>query len=587
MTHRMINEDRLFSNFLKNLGEKDTMIEELVENARRAKATKIDFNVNIENNTVVVSNDGEVLDDFSKLLVLADSQYDEEICLTENPAGMGMYLIMSTATSATFVSGRKRLTVDTERIFTDTEYRNTVLNTVEVLENSAYEGFETTLVICDNISIFKKYLPYEVGTLKYNTDKVKSERLENYLDIDISFNGVMVKKKELDFFVEKEGTGILEGIKFGIPMNLDDTFGGRLKEDAGTVFWHGKKINVPEIHPFAAIISNNHTFTPKLPERSVMTNTKEELENICREMENQLHEDIQKALDSEVKDHNQSYKSYRKDSIKNITVDALKDIYNTDGLSYWGDVTRKEIENSREKAIIFPSFDIPFYLKTNNEETELEAEYLDLETSMIDTLNEAGVFFLSNGYVNTHPRNISELYPSWLKTHLIEEADPKCDDVGFCVVENSDFSHIDLSGYRVKPADKITFCVGKVEREVSLLLTYGDIPSDVYVPDIKGFEPAYKLEQYINNNSEDSPGAYSYDELCGLYEEDCINLQNIVDKKIDTSSLTEAIERILESEGKSGSVKSVTLVQKNEARGNFGYSITGETDKEEKFSFNV
>ena len=81
------------ASLLENLGHAFskplTVVSELLQNARRAGATKVTVNYDADAKTLVVEDDGCGITDFQNLLTVAESGWDEEIKESECPYGMG------------------------------------------------------------------------------------------------------------------------------------------------------------------------------------------------------------------------------------------------------------------------------------------------------------------------------------------------------------------------------------------------------------------------------------------------------------------------------------------------------------------
>lgn len=74
-------------------GGASDVLTELLQNARRAGATKVHIDQLTEDgqDIVVVRDDGKGIDDPATLLTLGDSGWQEDIARREDPAGMGMF----------------------------------------------------------------------------------------------------------------------------------------------------------------------------------------------------------------------------------------------------------------------------------------------------------------------------------------------------------------------------------------------------------------------------------------------------------------------------------------------------------------
>ena len=64
---------------------------EILQNARRAGATEV--NITNEENRVIVRDNGGGIDDFSKLLDLGNSDWDQNTEEAEDPAGVGVFCL--------------------------------------------------------------------------------------------------------------------------------------------------------------------------------------------------------------------------------------------------------------------------------------------------------------------------------------------------------------------------------------------------------------------------------------------------------------------------------------------------------------
>ncbi len=99
--------DRLFTG---SLGGR--MIE-ILQNARRAGATQVD--ITNKDGLVTVSDNGCGIEDFSKLLDLGDSDWDEAMEMAEDPAGVGIFCLAPR--ELTICSGNRKVCI-TEKAWT-------------------------------------------------------------------------------------------------------------------------------------------------------------------------------------------------------------------------------------------------------------------------------------------------------------------------------------------------------------------------------------------------------------------------------------------------------------------------------------
>jgi len=149
--------DRLFTG---SLGGR--MIE-ILQNARRAGATQVD--ITNKDGLVTVSDNGCGIEDFSKLLDLGDSDWDEAMEMAEDPAGVGIFCLAPR--ELTICSGNRKVCI-TEKAWTG--------QPVPILENTdSTKG--TILVFKDEPWEFATVEKYAVFTgLRVTVDGQKCAR---------------------------------------------------------------------------------------------------------------------------------------------------------------------------------------------------------------------------------------------------------------------------------------------------------------------------------------------------------------------------------------------------------------------------
>ncbi len=99
--------DRLFT------GTLDGRLIEILQNARRAGATQV--TITNEKGLVIVRDNGSGIDDFSKLLSLGDSDWDDAMEKSEDPAGVGVFCLAPR--EVTIYSGSMKVCI-TEKAWT-------------------------------------------------------------------------------------------------------------------------------------------------------------------------------------------------------------------------------------------------------------------------------------------------------------------------------------------------------------------------------------------------------------------------------------------------------------------------------------
>jgi hypothetical protein len=80
------------------------MLNELMQNSRRAKATQVVFEFSPETQILRVTDDGCGIDSIETLLTVAESGWDAEVMAIENPFGLGFLSALFACSHITVVS---------------------------------------------------------------------------------------------------------------------------------------------------------------------------------------------------------------------------------------------------------------------------------------------------------------------------------------------------------------------------------------------------------------------------------------------------------------------------------------------------
>jgi hypothetical protein len=108
----VIDEKTLRKNLRYAFANHFTVVQELVQNARRAGATRIDVTYDQPTQKLIVSDNGSGLKSFDILLRYAASGWGEDIASTERPFGMGFMSSLFSAREVIVVSGQQQLCFD-------------------------------------------------------------------------------------------------------------------------------------------------------------------------------------------------------------------------------------------------------------------------------------------------------------------------------------------------------------------------------------------------------------------------------------------------------------------------------------------
>jgi hypothetical protein len=163
------NQNRLIAT-LRHAFTQASMLGELLQNARRAKARHI--HITAEGDTLTVSDDGEGIADLQALICIAESGWDEELKARENPFGIGVLSTLYFARSLRVHSLDKAFRAATAAIIGGEE--------VEVIAAPARAGTEIRLCGVEP--------PYQGPTL---TEWVAQQlvRLCEAFPVRVTFNG--------------------------------------------------------------------------------------------------------------------------------------------------------------------------------------------------------------------------------------------------------------------------------------------------------------------------------------------------------------------------------------------------------------
>lgn len=107
-----INEEGLLRHQRHAFTNRYTLVTELLQNARRAGATRIDIEFDPVARYLRVQDDGGGIDDFQTLLSLHESGWDAATCAEEQPFGVGFSQCLYTATRCIVTSGGRRVAID-------------------------------------------------------------------------------------------------------------------------------------------------------------------------------------------------------------------------------------------------------------------------------------------------------------------------------------------------------------------------------------------------------------------------------------------------------------------------------------------
>jgi hypothetical protein len=111
-----VNQSNLVKSLKFSFTNKTTVLGELMQNARRAGATSVNFEFAPETKILRVTDDGCGIDSIETLLTVAESGWDADVVAQEHPFGIGFLSALFACRHITVVSKSGRISVDTDDV---------------------------------------------------------------------------------------------------------------------------------------------------------------------------------------------------------------------------------------------------------------------------------------------------------------------------------------------------------------------------------------------------------------------------------------------------------------------------------------
>jgi hypothetical protein len=111
-----VNDKNLFKTMKHIFSTSTTVLAEMMQNSRRAGATKVEFTIDAEARRITVTDDGCGLGDFNNLLQLCESGWNESVMLTDSPFGMGFFSVFFACDQVVVRSRGKRMAASLDDI---------------------------------------------------------------------------------------------------------------------------------------------------------------------------------------------------------------------------------------------------------------------------------------------------------------------------------------------------------------------------------------------------------------------------------------------------------------------------------------
>lgn len=111
-----VNQSKLVKSLKFSFTNKTTVLGELMQNARRAGATSVNFEFAPETKILRVTDDGCGIDSIETLLTVAESGWDADVVAQEHPFGIGFLSALFACRHITVVSKSGRISVNTDDV---------------------------------------------------------------------------------------------------------------------------------------------------------------------------------------------------------------------------------------------------------------------------------------------------------------------------------------------------------------------------------------------------------------------------------------------------------------------------------------
>jgi hypothetical protein len=274
-----INEGKLFDSMKHLFASNTSIIGELMQNARRAHATKVEFDLDLGAETLTVSDDGQGIEDFAKLIALCESGWDEEVAAQDNPFGMGVFSYFFAAQTVTFKSKGQML------VLTHNDIKNKL--PIQVTAGDVVNGTTVILSGLDKALVEKSA---HDPTVKHT--KLYQQTKKNALGfpIPVFFNGNVLDRSDavdsgIPLIKTLVGLLSLSGLTHEIDTDID--------KKLPRLFLQGLPVKNDGYYGYQGVgilHLDSQKFVARMPDRSSLFNEKEQVEVIEAEVKRVVRE---------------------------------------------------------------------------------------------------------------------------------------------------------------------------------------------------------------------------------------------------------------------------------------------------------
>ncbi len=347
--------------------DKLSFLDEDIQNAQRAKATRVDVAVDYSNKVVTIENNGKTLNNPQALFSIAESEWDEDITKTESPFGMGFFSNITVSDYIEVFTGNKHIIFDVKNMIQNN------LTEIEVRKvETTYEGFKLVL---NNFDFD------QVGSY---TIRERVELLGKYIhELEIYCDGRLQPKKELT-----EGDGSV----FILKVEDDPTFKGWIALNTGfsqdlKIFYKGRFVTKIDSLYYAKgdLHITDKTLNLTSPDRKdIIRDNKYNnfIDSVKKYIQELANESFLKGSQKDIDQHIDSISNYAdKNKLKNEMSFLIFDTEVENDAKYLNGIALAKRENTEIKNLrdyqVFVNSKAARQSESNFEEIEIESEVKD------------------------------------------------------------------------------------------------------------------------------------------------------------------------------------------------------------------
>ena len=363
-------------------------LDEDIQNAQRAKATEVSITTNANDKTLVIENNGTILDNPQSLFSIAESGWDNNTMKSENPFGMGFFSNISVSDSIEILSGHKYIK------FNVNEMINTGNCELDVQEVDDYfDGFKLILNNFDYDNIYSFQI------------RERLERLGRYIhELDIYYNGDLQEKKNLTEVDDKYCFSIKvedKDVQGWISINNNYSFTSDI-----SIYYKGRFVTKFDGYPYLKgdLHINDRVLNLTSPDRKDIIKDKkfDEFKILIDMYIKQLAEDsFDSGYDEEIEDHCNAINYYID---KQTLVKKTKFVtFNNKDIKYLEGIA---IARNRDKSIkTFKDYNC-WLDKESSKQGESHVEEIVVKEEMESSVEEASGIIFNHSSTDYHKSSV-------------------------------------------------------------------------------------------------------------------------------------------------------------------------------------